>query len=144
VGTIVHPKTGCTVGPVKQGWNDRFDGDFVVTQNITKAAYDQQYAAYQNYLQHGGSVPAGNFNTSGTFGRRIIIVPVISAPQASACNGSNCDWTVTDFIAFFLQAHTNGQGDVTAEFIGSVPITNGTYGGTPIPSLSLTQTVLYK
>jgi hypothetical protein len=93
-----------------------------------------------------GTVATGTtINASGTFGRRVLIVPVLNYNDVAACNGSNCTFTVGDFVAFFMQKKvSNGNIEVTAEFIGSVPIANGVFGGTPIPSLSITKTVLYR
>jgi|GEM_PF-740177 len=142
IGSIIHPKTGVTAGPVRQGWNDRFDADVVTSLNITYAQYQQQYAAYQNT----GTTPAGaSINASGSFGRRVIIVPAVEKDDVLGCSGSNCDWHITDFMGFFMQDHVPGGngGEIQAEFIGKLPVVSGTYGGgTPIPSL--TKIVLYK
>ena len=124
-------------------WNDRFDADVVVSQNISHAVYLQQYA----YYLANGTAPAGaSINPTGNYGRRIIIVPTVDKNDVLACNGSGCAWHITDFLAFFMQDHVPGGngGEITAEFIGKLPVASGTYGGggTPIPSL--TKTVLYR
>jgi hypothetical protein len=143
VGDIVHPKTGVTSGPVRQGWNDRFDADVVTTQNINHATYDQQYASYLA----NGTPPAGaTINPSGSFGRRVIIVPSVNKDDVIGCSGSGCDWHVTSFLQFFIQAHVPGGngGEITAEFMGKINVANGTYGGGGTPVQSLTKTVLYR
>ena len=72
-------------------------------------------------------------------------MPVLNYLDVAGCNGSNCHFTINDFVAFFMQAKvTNGNIEVTAEFLGSVPTANGEFGGTPIPSLSITKTVLFR
>jgi Flp pilus assembly protein TadG len=142
VGSIVHPKTGVTAGPVQQGWNDRFDADVVTTQNISYATYQQQFKDYTDE----GTVPDGaTINSSGTYGRRVIVVPSVNKDDVIGCTGSGCDWHVTSFLQFFIQAHVPGGngGEITAEFIGKINVANGTYGGgTPVSSL--TKTVLYR
>jgi Flp pilus assembly protein TadG len=143
IGSTIPPKTGVTAGPVRQGWNDRFDSDVVVTQNISYSQYQQQYRDYMAT----GTTPAGaTINTSGNYGRRVIIVPAVNKDDVLACGGSGCAWHITDFLAFFIQEHVPGGngGEITAEFIGRLPVSNGVYGGggTPIPSL--TKTVLYR
>jgi hypothetical protein len=142
VGSIVHPKTGVTAGPVQQGWNDRFDADVVTTQNISYATYQQQFKEYTDE----GTVPEGaTINSSGTYGRRVIVVPSVNKDDVIGCTGSGCDWHVTSFLQFFIQAHVPGGngGEITAEFIGKINVANGTYGGgTPVSSL--TKTVLYR
>ena len=147
IGDTVMPKTGATNGPAGHGWDARFDADVITTQNISHNAYMQQYAAYNASLAPDGPpIPDGvSINSSGTFGRRVLIVPVLNYSDVAACNGSNCHFTIGDFIAFFMQKKvSNGNIEITAEFLGSVPIANGEYGGTPIPSLSITKTVLYR
>ena len=141
IGSTVMPKTGATNGPTGHGWDARFDADVITTQDISHATYLQQYAAYLN-----GTVATGTtINPSGTFGRRVLIVPVLNYNDVAGCNGSSCTFTVGDFVAFFMQKKvSNGNIEVTAEFIGSVPLANGVFGGTPIPSLSITKTVLYR
>ena len=141
IGDTVTPKTGATNGPTSHGWDARFAADLITTQNITHSQYLQQYTDYLNGVVNTGTT----INSSGTFGRRVLIVPVLNYNDVAACNGSNCTFTIGDFIAFFMQKTvSNGNVEVTAEFIGSVPIANGEYGGTPIPSLSITKTVLYR
>jgi Flp pilus assembly protein TadG len=143
IGGTIPPKTGVTAGPVRQGWNDRFDSDVVVTQNISYSQYQQQY---RDYLATGTTPAGATINTSGNYGRRVIIVPAVNKDDVLACNGSGCAWHITDFLAFFMQDHVPGGngGEITAEFIGKLPVASGTYGGggTPIPSL--TKTVLYR
>jgi Flp pilus assembly protein TadG len=141
IGSTVMPKTGATNGPTGHGWDARFDADVITTQDISHATYLQQYRDYLN-----GTIATGtSINANGTFGRRVLIVPVLNYNDVAACNGSNCTFTVGDFVAFFMQKKvSNGNIEVTAEFIGSVPIANGVFGGTPIPSLSITKTVLYR
>jgi hypothetical protein len=52
---------------------------------------------------------------------------------------------VTDFAIFFMKSQVpKGNPEFTAEFLSKITIAKGTYGGTPIPSISLTQIVLYK
>lgn len=146
IGDTVMPKTGATNGPTHHGWDARFEADVIQTQNITDREYAEQYAAYNAALSGGPPLPSGVvINSSGTFGRRRLLVPVLSYTDVAGCNGSNCTFTISDFVAFFMQSKvTNGNIEVTAEFLGSWPIADGEYGGTPIPSLSITKTVLYK
>ena len=142
VGSIVHPKTGVTAGPVRQGWNDRFDADVVTTQNISHATYQQQF---KDYTTTGTPPEGATINASGSYGRRVIIVPSVNKDDVIECTGSGCDWHVTSFLQFFIQAHVPGGngGEITAEFIGKINVANGIYGGgTPISSL--TKTVLYR
>jgi Flp pilus assembly protein TadG len=143
IGGTVTPKTGVTAGPVRQGWNDRFDSDIVTTLNTSYSTYQQQY---RDYLQTGTTPPGASINASGHYGRRVIIVPAVNKDDVLGCNGSNCTWHITDFMAFFMRDKVPGGngGEITAEFIGNLPISSGGYGGggTPIPSL--TKTVLYK
>jgi len=142
IGSIVHPKTGVTAGPVREGWNDRFDSDVVTTQNITYNTYQQQFKDYTDT----GTVPAGaTINASGSYGRRVILVPSVNKDDVIGCTGSGCDWHVTSFLEFFIQAHVPGGngGEIKAEFIDKINVANGTYGGGPaVPSL--TRTVLYR
>ncbi|MEP6921887.1 MAG: pilus assembly protein TadG-related protein [bacterium] len=141
IGDTIPPKTGVTAGPVRQGWNDRFDSDAVVTTNISYSQYQQQY---RDYLATG-TITSG-INTSGNYGRRVIIVPAVNKDDVLACSGSGCTWHITDFMGFFIKDHVPGGngGEITAEFIGRLPVAGGTFGGggTPIPSL--TKTVLYR
>jgi hypothetical protein len=142
VGDIVHPKTGVSAGPVQQGWNDRFDNDMVTSRPISHATYQAQY----NYYIANGTPQAGSsINPSGTYGRRVILVPTVDKDDVLACNGSGCDWHVTSFLQFFMQDQVPGGngGEITAEFLGKINVANGVYGGgVPVPSL--TKTVLYK
>jgi len=137
VGDVVHPKSGVTAGPVRQGWNDRFDADLVTSRPITYSTYQQQY---KDYIATGTTPAGATINASGTYGRRVILVPAINKNDVA----SN-DWHVTDFMAFFMQDQVPGGngGEVTAEFISKISIAKGTYGG-PTPISSLTQIVLYK
>ena len=143
VGGIVHPKTGVTSGPVRQGWNDRFDSDMVTSQPINYATYQQQY---KDYVATGTPPAGATINATGSYGRRVIIVPTVDKNDVLACNGSGCDWHITSFLQFFMQQYVPGGngGDITAEFIGKINVANGTYGGGGTPVPSLTKTVLYK
>lgn len=144
VGDEMPPKTGVTQGPARQGWNDRFDSDLVIKNNITKAEYDTIKKQYDNPATQA-SVPSADINTNGSFGRRILVVPAIDQNDVVNCGGSNCTFTVTGFYAFFLQSRVpNGNVTITAEFIDRWTVPSGEYepGGTPIPSLTFP--VLYR
>lgn len=142
IGDCVYPKTGVTAGPVRQGWNDRFGQDLVIANNITYAQY-QQYEANYNY-DNPGSNSTSIYNSSGTYGRRIITVPKIPIGQFS--NGSNQCMTISGFAQFFLQKQVPGGngGDITAEFMREITLSSGEFGGSETPITSASLPILYR
>jgi len=145
IGDTVPPKTGVTQGPVRQGWNARFDSDLIIANNIDHDTYLRTKAQYESPSTDDDTFEPGDINADGSYGRRIIIVPSIDKAAIEACNGSNCLFPITGFYAFFLQARVpNGNTTITAEFISEWTVPSGEYGGggTPIPAA--TMPVLYR
>jgi len=129
VGDVFCSKPGVSSGPVQQGLNDRFDSDTDTREGITHSSY------------------TGN-------GRRILPVPLVSEtppPVYTAIgNGRDCPLYIYDIDCFFMQSRvSNGNVDVTGEFVGSCSVGEGKSdpnrppgGGSGLPSE--TQLVLYR
>lgn len=141
IGSSVCTKTGVTAGPVRQGWNGRFESDLVIEENITYATYQQLLLSY-NPSSSNDSI----YNDGGSDGRRLIIVPVIDKTAIEACNGSNCCLPIIDFAQFFLQKKVPGGngGEIQAEFVKMGAVPSGTYDSGAAPITSLTLPVLYR
>jgi len=141
----VAPKTGVTGGPARQGWNDRFESDLIIAEGINHATYEAFKKQYDTEDTEDDRFEAGDVNSSGSYGRRLLVVPSIDKDDIINCNGSGCQFEVTGFYAFFLQNKVpNGNTTITAEFVREWTVPSGEYnaGGTPIPSL--TMPVLYR
>ncbi len=138
----ICPKCGVTAGPVQQGWNDRTDKDLVTKSNITYAEY-QQYESQYNYAN-----PSSNsnsiYNNSGTYGSRIITVPIIA--ETSFSNGCGNCMQILDFAQFFMQKQVPGGngGNITAEFMTTITVSSGEFGGAETPITSASLPVLYR
>lgn len=141
IGETVTPKTGVTAGPVRQGWNERFDSDLVIKNDITHAQYGDFKKNYNSSIQDNTT-----YNHDGSFGRRLIVVPIISKTEIENSNGSNSNFPIIDFAQFFLQKQVPGGngGEITAEFVKLISVPNGEYESGVTPITSATQPVLYK
>lgn len=131
--STVDTKPGVSAGPVRDGLNDRFAQDTNIKENITYAEYSANHT------------PSGYTNPDGTFGRRILVVPIIK--EAYFESGRTTDIPLDGgFAAFFMKTQVGGGsgGEITMEYIPNFTISNGTFnaGATPIPSLTIP--VLYR
>ncbi len=142
-GDEVETKPGVTAGPVRQGWNTRFDDynggldptdyppDLNIKEGITYAQYRSGQSAYQQSPNHPGKD-----------GRRVVIIPIVNADEYD--NGRDTV-RISKFAAFFLQSSIpNGNGgDITAEFITFKVNVTECYGSTGTDNQLSTPT-LYK
>jgi Flp pilus assembly protein TadG len=105
IGEIADLTTepGNKVGPVRQGLNDRFDGD-----------YDKENICYSEYVSNGGT------------GQRVVNVPLVENFEV---NGRK-QVRVVGFSAFFLRNKTSNptQKGVEAEFLYHVVPGSGQTG----------------
>jgi hypothetical protein len=142
-GDEVLTKPGVTAGPVRQGWNTRFDvysgglssaeypPDLNVKEGITYAQYRSGLAAHQQAPNHPGKD-----------GRRVVIIPIVNADEYD--NGRDTV-RIAKFGAFFMREKVpNGNGgDVRAEFISFKVNVTECYGSTGSDNQFSTPT-LYK
>ena len=116
-GDEVLTKPGMTAGPVRQGWNTRFDDysgglsptdfppDLNVKEGITYAEYRSGQSAYFEAPSHPGKKD-----------RRVVIFPIVNANEYDTGRDAV---HINKFAAFFLQnSIPNGNdGEIKAEFI---------------------------
>ena len=152
IGDTIPSAPGVKAGPVRFGWNDRFDSDLVIGNPLTYQQYKDKYAEFIAATEANGSgfqPDSSVYNGGGTYGRRIIVTPIIvidTDGDGDADGTGKENWEVTGLAAFFLQKKVPGGngGEITAEFIEMLPVANGEYNEEDIPIPSLTKTVLYR
>jgi Flp pilus assembly protein TadG len=142
-GDVVKTKTGVNSGPIRQGWNARFDDysgglsptDYPPDKNIKEGITYAEYRGGQTSDQQAPSHP-------GKDGRRVVIIPII---DASEYNNGNDSVTIKKFGAFFLQNKVPGGtgGDIKVEFITMKVNVTECYGSTGTENQFSTPT-LYK
>jgi hypothetical protein len=112
----VETKTGNTVGPLRQGLQDRFDQDGDHREGI----------CFEEYLANQANNP--------NFGKRVFLTPII---ESFNVNGTS--WVkIKGFAAFFLKERPGGGGQlqITGQFIkyvapgefGTSETNSGVYG----------------
>ena len=129
-GDDVPTKTGITAGPVRDGWNARFD-DYSGGLDWTIYPPDTNIKENITYAQYRGNVPGWQKSPShpGKDGRRIVIIPIVNANEYDNGRGTV---RINKFGAFFLQNKVPGGngGDITVEFITMKVNVTECYGST--------------
>lgn len=119
-GDWIGTEPGQNSGPVKQGLNARF-GDYSGGLSATAYPPDRNVQEGITYAQYRSAASGSTYfqapsSGTGQANRRVIIIPIINNNEF---NAGRDKVRLYDLGAFFLSTKVgNGQGNITAEYIG--------------------------